>query len=36
MEVEYSLFVEEFSLPFGAMFHFYVCWMEGTVPSRST
>ena len=29
MEVEYCLFIEEFSLPFGALFHFHVSWMEG-------
>ena len=32
MEAEYTLFVEENSLPFGAMFHFHVCWMEGISP----
>ena len=31
MEVEtVCLFIEEFSLPSGSMFHFHVCWMEGT------
>ena len=29
MEVEYSLFTQEFRLPFGAMFHFHVCWTGG-------
>ena len=32
MEVEYSLFMEEFVFQ-GAMFHFHVCWMEGTCKS---
>ena len=38
MEVEYSLFIEEFSFPFGALFHFHVCWMEGImgIPSKGS